>query len=105
MKKSILEVQWDSNWDKSQKIVCSILIQVKKVKVYRDTLFRWLLPIKRPGKIIHGTIIRSDIDLVEKKLLLILPDPNMKEVYEGDILDLTISDRGWCIAMERHDVN
>jgi hypothetical protein len=99
VKKNILEIQWDSNWDKDQKAVYHVQMRVKKIKLYKDNLLRWLLPLKRPGKTILGEITRCDIDLKEKELHLLLSLSNKENVHIGDLLDLEISDRGWCIGV------
>ncbi|HEY5259165.1 MAG TPA: hypothetical protein VIJ46_00840 [Rhabdochlamydiaceae bacterium] len=102
VKKNILEIQWDSNWDGDQKVVYHVQMRVKKIKIYKESLLRWLLPLKHPGKTLLGELTRSDIDLKEKELFLLLPLSHKDTVSVGDLLDLEISDQGRCIGMKKH---
>ncbi len=105
VKKNILEIQWDSNWAGDQKAVYHAQMRVKKIKIYKESLLRWLLPLKRPGKTVLGELTHCDIDLKEKELILLLPLSHKDTLSVGDLLDLEISDRGWCIGMKKHAVS
>lgn len=104
--KPILEIQWDSNCYNDQKVVYCLQFKVEKIKSYGN---RFLNSFKifsifsppREGKNVIGTITRSDIELKEKQLCLVLPGRIDENIKSGDLLNLSISNKGWCINIEK----
>ena len=91
LKNAPLEIQWDSNSQKSQKPLYHVQILVKKVKLDKGPRVRWILPVDRRRRTILGQITHSE--LKEKQLLLLLPLHEGERVREGNLLDLFISER------------
>ena len=63
-----LEIQWDYNWFKDQKVTYHVRIKVKAVKVFKDSLIRWLLPLRPAETVISGKILSSSIELEDEEL-------------------------------------
>jgi hypothetical protein len=105
MKKNVLEIPWHSN-EEAEKAVYHVEILVKKVKLYmhRPSGFFYWMP-KSQWQEIRGQIIHCDIELTEKELLISLPHKNQDNVNKGDILNLAISEKGWCIEVKKNDPN
>ncbi len=105
MKQAILEIQWDSNCFKDQRPVYHVQMRVKKIKTYRNTTVRWLLSLRRSMKTILGTITHCSIELTQQELSLLMPLSQQNDIKTGDLLDLLISEKGWCIEVIKHDPN
>ncbi len=105
MKKNVLEIQWDYNWGKEQRILYHLQIQVAKVRVFKDSFLRWALPIMRPGVVVWGKILSSDIDLQENEIALFLGSSNKHSIIKGDVLNLSISEKGWCIELKKEKLD
>lgn len=102
----ILEIQWDSNCFNEQKVVYFVQFIVEKIKPERNRFrkafrsFSFFSTGETFFKVI-GRITRSDVEVKEKKLGLLLPPEIQKNYRKGDLLKLSISDKGWCIAIEK----
>lgn len=96
-----MEIQWHDNWFKNQRVTYQVRIKVKSVKVLKDSLLRWLLPLRPPGTIISGKIISSDIELKDAELVLSMASSHEEPISKGDLLNLSISDKGWCIELKK----
>lgn len=105
-KEPILEIQWDSNYFNEQKVVYFVQFMVEKIKPERNRFrnpfksFSVFSPAETWFKVI-GRITRSDVDVKEKKLGLLLPPRITQNYRKGDLLKLSISDKSWCIAIEK----
>jgi hypothetical protein len=104
--KPSLEIEWDHNWYQDQTVAYHIKIKVEKVKSYGNNFLNLLRPFsiyfpKRKGKKVTGTIIQCDLKTKENKLILDLPVSIEIEICKGDVLDLSMSDKGWCIHLEK----
>ncbi len=103
---TMLEIQWDDNWYKDQNEAYHLKLKVEKIKFYGNNLFNLFKPFsvfspRREGKKVMGEIIQSNIEIKEKKLCLDLPRSVMKDICKGDLLSLSISEKGWCIHFEK----
>lgn len=103
-----LEIEWDENWYKDQKVLYHIKFKVEKIKSYGSNLLNLfklssLYSPRREGKKVIGKIIQSDIEIKEKTLILDLPLSFQIDFIKGDLLDLSISEKGWCIQLEKID--
>lgn len=96
-----MEIQWHDNWFKNQTVTYQVRVKVNSVKVLKDSLLRRLFPLRPPGTIISGKIISSDIELEDKELVLSMASSHKEPISKGDFLNLSISDKGWCIGLKK----